>query len=161
VTRDTDLAEDILHDAIVTALQKAQAGEISTRSQLDGYVYRVALNHYRNHKRKEHSRSAESDVEDLVDLNERDIPETLESAQWLRLAKQLLNDVTPARDRELLVRFYLYEESKELLCQSFGLSDLHFNRVIFRAKERFRELLKRKGLRKSDFLSIVFVFFAA
>ena len=58
------------------------------------------------------------------------------------------------RDRELLVRFYLYEESKESLCRTFGLTELHFNRVIYRARDRFRELLKRRGMDKSDFLSI-------
>jgi len=56
-----------------------------------------------------------------------------------------------------LVRFYLHEESKEQLCESFGLSDLHFNRVIFRARSRFKELLKRRGLGRSDFWSIAFI----
>jgi hypothetical protein len=55
-------------------------------------------------------------------------------------------------------RFYLHEESKEELCEMFGLSDLHFNRVIFRARERFRELLSRRGLGRADFLSILAVF---
>ena len=43
VTRDAELAADLLQDAIVTALQKLEAGEIEHRGQLDGYVYRVAL----------------------------------------------------------------------------------------------------------------------
>jgi hypothetical protein len=31
---------------------------------------------------------------------------------------------------------------------------LHFNRVIHRARDRFRDLLQRRGLSKADFLSI-------
>ena len=45
VTRSAEVAADLLHDAIVTALQKLQSGEISDEAHLDGYVYRVALNH--------------------------------------------------------------------------------------------------------------------
>jgi RNA polymerase sigma-70 factor (ECF subfamily) len=158
ITRDRDLAADILHDAVVTALQKLQAGEISTRAQLDGYVYRVALNHFRNHQRKDKSRVSNHDAAaELPDRDDRGVPESLEKAQCVKIARELLNEVKPARDRDLLVRFYLYEETKEQLCQSFGLSELHFNRVIFRARERFRDLLKRRGLGKSDFLSIAVI----
>jgi RNA polymerase sigma-70 factor (ECF subfamily) len=158
ITRDRDLAADMLHDAVVTALQKLQAGEISTRAQLDGYVYRVALNHFRNHQRKDKSRVSNHDAAaELPDRDDRGVPESLEKAQCVKIARELLNEVKPARDRDLLVRFYLYEETKEQLCQSFGLSELHFNRVIFRARERFRGLLKRRGLGKSDFLSIAVI----
>jgi RNA polymerase sigma-70 factor (ECF subfamily) len=161
VIRDRDLAADILQDAVVTALQKLRAGEISGRAQLDGYVYRVALNHFRNHLRKDKSRVSDPDAEaDLIDTDARKPPESIQAAQWAKLVKQLLKEITPVRDRELLVRFYLYEEPKEQLCQSFGLSDLHFNRVIFRARERFRELLQRRGLAKADFLAIAVILLA-
>jgi RNA polymerase sigma-70 factor (ECF subfamily) len=161
VIRDRDLAADMLQDAVVTALQKLRAGEISDRVQLDGYVYRVALNHFRNHVRKDKSAVSDHGAEaDLIDADGREPPESIQTAQWAKVVKQMLKEVTPARDRELLVRFYLYEESKEQLCQSLGLSDLHFNRVVFRARERFRDLLKRRGLGKADFLSIAVVFLA-
>jgi len=141
-------------------VQKLQAGEISTRAQLDGYVYRVALNHFRNHQRKDKSRVSNHDAAaELPDRDDRGLPESLEKAQCVKVARELLNEVKPARDRDLLVRFYLYEETKEQLCQSFGLSELHFNRVIFRARARFRDLLKRRGLGKSDFLSIAAILF--
>jgi hypothetical protein len=34
---------------------------------------------------------------------------------------------------------------------------LHFNRVIFRARERFRDLLQSRGLGRSDFFSLLTV----
>jgi RNA polymerase sigma-70 factor (ECF subfamily) len=45
------------------------------------------------------------------------------------------------RDRTLLMRFYIDEEEKEKICLELNLSSLHFNRVIFRARRRFKELL--------------------
>jgi RNA polymerase sigma-70 factor (ECF subfamily) len=151
----------MLQDAVVTALQKLRAGEISDPANLDGYVYRVALNHLRNHRRKDRLRTGNAEgVGELADAADSSRPaEHLEADQWARLAKKLLQEVSPARDRELLVRFYLRDESKEDLCRAFGLTELHFNRVIFRARDRFRELLQRRGLGKSDFFSTAVLLF--
>jgi RNA polymerase sigma-70 factor (ECF subfamily) len=156
VTGNPDLASDLLHDAIVTALQKLQTGELSDSAHLAGYVYRVALNHYRNYRRKDRTNVSDSaGVEGLVSADSKTRPvDAIEATQWSRMVKELLKEITPVRDRELLVRFYLYEQSKDELCRLFDLSELHFNRVIYRARDRFRELLRRRGFVKSDFLSI-------
>jgi RNA polymerase sigma-70 factor, ECF subfamily len=154
ITKNGELADDLLQDAIVTALQKLAAGELSDERALDGFVYRVALNHLRNYRRRD--RSAVSDQEDgLVDTEAHSMAENLCSAQWARVMREVLEEVKSTRDRELLVRFYLREEPKEPLCEEFGLTELHFNRVIFRARERFRELLSRRGFGKADFLSLI------
>jgi len=156
VTGNIELASDLLQDAVVTALQKLQAGEISDPAHLDGYVYRVALNHFRNYRRKDKTRLTNSeDIPDLTDETESRAVTEVEADQWTRLVKEVLREMRLVRDRELLVRFYLQEESKEDLCRAFGLSELHFNRVIHRARDRFRELLRQRGLSKSEFLSLV------
>jgi RNA polymerase sigma-70 factor, ECF subfamily len=152
-----DLAEDLLQDAVVTALQKLKSGELASRAEIDGFVYRTALNHLRNHRRKAGRCVAEADCGIwLADPNGEAASEPLASAQWARVAREVLCEVG-RRDREILVRFYLRDEPKTTLCAEFGLSELHFNRVVFRARERFRSLLERRGYRKTDFLSILAV----
>jgi RNA polymerase sigma-70 factor (ECF subfamily) len=155
VTRDAELAADLLQDAIVTALQKLEAGEIEHRGQLDGYVYRVALNHFRNHRRKDKSAVSGSDpLEDLVDEQGENRPSrSVLGGQFGTLVSQLLKEMSSPRDREVLIRFYLQEEDRGALCRSLALTDLQFNRVIFRARGRFRELLERRGYGKKDFLA--------
>ncbi len=44
------------------------------------------------------------------------------------------------RDRELLSRYYLGQESKERIQTDHGLTSLQFNRVLHRARKRFQEL---------------------
>jgi RNA polymerase sigma-70 factor (ECF subfamily) len=155
VTRDADVAADLLQDAIVTALRKLQTGEIEHRSQLDGYVYRVALNHFRNYRRKDKSSVSDPDgAHTLEDTAAEGRPtSSIQSEQWADVVRRLLREMSSPRDREVLVRFYLKEEERSTLCRSLGLTDLQFNRVIFRARERFRELLEDKGFGKSDLLS--------
>jgi RNA polymerase sigma-70 factor, ECF subfamily len=157
VTGSRELAADLLQDAIVTALQKLREGELSSRRELDGFVYRTALNHLRNHRRKNRWYVSDTEAADLLADPEAACPtEDVASAQWARLAREVLNEAN-SRDRELLVRFYLDDEPKEELCRRYGLSDLHFNRVIFRARERFRDLLQSRGLGRSDFFSLLTV----
>jgi RNA polymerase sigma-70 factor (ECF subfamily) len=60
-----------------------------------------------------------------------------------KVVRLVLREMTQARDREVLRRFYLEEEDKERICADLGLSSLQFNRVLFRARERFRELYER------------------
>lgn len=157
VTRDAELASDLLQDAIVTALQKLAAGEIEHRGQLDGYVYRVALNHLRNHRRKDKSPVSGPDaLPELVDTEGEARPgKTIARGQFSRVVTRLLKEMTSPRDREVLIRFYLQEEDRGALCRSLALTELQFNRVIFRARGRFRELLERRGYDKGDFLSIL------
>lgn len=153
MTHNPDLAADLVQDAVVTALEKLHSGVLSDLRELDGYVYRVALNHLRNHRRKVLLRSNKAAVlEILTDCNTGRI-ESLEDLQSAHYTQQLLREITPPRDREILARFYLAEESKEQICTRFGLSGLHFNRVLYRARDRFKTLLHRRGLAKSDLLS--------
>jgi RNA polymerase sigma-70 factor (ECF subfamily) len=157
VTRDADVAADLLQDAIVTALQKLQAGEIEHREQLDGYVYRVALNHFRNYRRKDKSAVSGPDaLPDLIDADSEHRPaRAIESMRFGTLVARLLQEMANPRDREVLTRFYLQEEDRGAICQSLALTELQFNRVIFRARNRFRELLERRGYGKSDFQALL------
>jgi DNA-directed RNA polymerase specialized sigma24 family protein len=137
----------------VTTLEKVGTGQLLGSAELDAYVYRVALNHFRNHCRKGRLRGGCSNLlRELAEQYGVQSLEPLEDAQHWQQAARFLGAVTPTRDREILERFYLREESKEDICRSLSLSGLHFNRVIDRARGRFRALLESHGLTKSQLL---------
>jgi RNA polymerase sigma-70 factor (ECF subfamily) len=58
------------------------------------------------------------------------------------VARKVLSELGTDRDRQILFRFYVAEESKARICADLGLNSLHFNRVLFRARERYRELYR-------------------
>lgn len=156
--RDPQLAADILQDAAVTTLEKLRAGKIAQPNAIGGYLYRVALNHLRNHRRKDRtSLSSSAELESLPERDDDPDYASLDRTRWARAARLLLQQMPTARDRDLLVRFYLNDESKEDICASLDLTDEHFNRVLFRARNRFRELLERRGYLKLDLLSFFIV----
>lgn len=154
--RDPDVAADILQDAAVTTLEKLRRGEIAHPENVGGFLYRVALNHLRNHRRKD--RTGVSSAEELEDLRGPDEDpdwERVGRPQWAAAVRRLLEQMPAPRDREVLRRFYLNDEDKEQICTALNLSAEHFNRVIFRARNRFRELLEHKGLWKADLLTLL------
>ena len=153
--RDPEVAADILQDAAVTTLEKLRSGEIAHPENLGGYLYRVALNHLRNHRRKDRSALSSADALEELPASENDIDwENVRERQWATAARRMLEEMPVARDREILMRFYLDDEDREKICRELGLSEEHFNRVIFRARNRFRELIEHRGFRKADLLTI-------
>ena len=152
---DRELAADILQDAAVTTLEKLRSGEIAQPENLGGYLYRVALNHVRNYRRKDRAAVSSSDGIESLPQPELDAEwDRVGHAEWADAARRLLGELPTPRDRELLVRFYLHDEEKHHICSVLGLSEQHFNRVIFRARDRFRALLERRGFGRSDFLAL-------
>jgi RNA polymerase sigma-70 factor (ECF subfamily) len=151
------IAEDLLGDAIRTSLEKLHTGAIAKPEQLAGYVYRVALNHLRNYRRTDKSaRTTSSGIDALAEEAPTDAAAQLEQARWAKLMREVLSELSNPRDRELIAGFYLDEEDKDTLCVRLELSAEHFNRVIHRARQRFRELLEARGFRRGDFLSLAF-----
>jgi len=151
--RDPEVAADILQDAAVTTLEKLRAGQIAQPSGVGGYLYRVALNHLRNFRRKDRTEvSSPADLESLSDGDDNPHLAEIDRAQWAKAARSMLEELPNPRDRDLLVRFYLNDERRESICSSLGLSDEHFHKVLFRARNRFRALLEGRGYQKLDLL---------
>ena len=153
--RDPETAADILQDAAVTTLEKLRSGEIAHVENVGGFLYRVALNHLRNYRRKDRSGVSSSDeLESLAHPDSDPEWQSVGHPEWATAARRMLSEMPTSRDRDLLVRFYLNDEDKESICDELGLTDEHFNRVIFRARNRFRALLERRGFARSDFLAV-------
>ena len=150
--RSAAVAEDLLSEALETSLRKLRNGEIAEPEKLVGYVYRVALNHWRNLRRSPQATREGSAGLDMVADDDPAATVPIERAHWAKLMREVLGELPTARDRELIVAFYLEEQDKEAVCARLGLTGEHFNRVIHRARERFRELLEQRGFRRGDFL---------
>lgn len=149
------VAEDLLSEAIETSLRKLQEGKIERPEQMIGYVYRVALNHLRNFRRRDRtSKTAPDALDNLEDERMADVAAPIDQSRWAKVVMEVLKEMPAARDRQLLVSYYLGEEDKDSLCQRLGLDEKHFNRVIYRARERFRALLEGHGLKRNDFLCL-------
>jgi RNA polymerase sigma-70 factor (ECF subfamily) len=155
-TQDQQLAADLLNEALVTTLEHLNKGRISNPMQIAGYVFEVALNLLRNHRRKlseRPERRAEVNAETLA-AGAADPVEV----QWGHCIRQVLRELPTDRDRLLIKRFYLDEEDKEIICRDLGISPLHFDKIIFRSRQRMKSLLEQQGFSKADFFCLLLGF---
>ncbi len=144
-TRDSELALDIRQDALRVVIEKLRAGTLEEPERLAGYLRGVALKLWGAQRRKDLRRAttADSDAIEAIADDRGDPSEQVSEEQLKRAVRELLDELPTPRDRDILTRVYLLEEDKEAICAALEVDSLHFNRVLFRAKQRFRELVER------------------
>lgn len=152
-TRDLQVASDLLNEAICTTWEKWQAGSIADPAQIAGYVFQVALNLLRNHRRAAAERPDRRADPGVLDTLAADNGQSPLEHGITRKVLQILRGMTPQRDRELIIRFYLDEEDKDSICRDLGLTPDQFAKILHRARHRLRELLESHGLRGRDLYS--------
>jgi RNA polymerase sigma-70 factor (ECF subfamily) len=139
--RDQLPVEDLCQDVLTTALEKIRGGAVRDPDRLSGFVAGLARTMVLEHFRKETTRSA---IAVRMPAPRQSAP-PLALEQLLRqekafIARRVLKELESDRDRQILFRFYIAEDDKDRICRDLGLTPLHFNRVLFRARERYREL---------------------
>jgi RNA polymerase sigma-70 factor, ECF subfamily len=148
---DRDVAQDLLQRTFLQAIKKIRAEGLSDPSRLGGYLYRTACNLATAYWRGEIARRHDVDAVDLRDLRDEalSLEERVDHELLAKCVRTLLRRLPLERDRQVLVRFYLHEESKEQVCRALNLSDLQFNQVLWRARQRFGEILRKNGVSRA------------
>jgi RNA polymerase sigma-70 factor (ECF subfamily) len=153
---DPNMAADILNDAVCTTWEKWQAGRIEHAEQIAGYVFQVALNHWRNRRRaiaeRPEKRSDEKVLEALP--SSEPLPDDGVENHIAARVKDLIRSMSSYRDRAVLVRFYLEEQDRDTICEDMDMTPAQFAKVLHRARGRLRKLCESNGLQRGDLFSI-------
>ena len=101
-----------------------------------------------------HTRREQTDLETgvtVADRRQNPEPEAMlrQSAELMKSALAQLSE----RDRDILIRFYLKEQSQQQICEEMRLTETQFRLLKSRAKAKFGEIGKKK-LASSGFLSV-------
>jgi RNA polymerase sigma-70 factor (ECF subfamily) len=140
-----ELADDLHQETFRIVLERLRRRALDEPSGLAGFLHGTARNLVIAERRKTARRRTDADPEGL----ERAVfpaPGQLSTVlqdEEAAIVRRLIEELPANRDRQLLLRFYVAEEEKEAICSDLGLDSLHFNRVLFRARQRFKELLVR------------------
>lgn len=142
-----DVAQDLLQRTFLQAIKKIRAEGLEDPSKLGGYLYRTACNLATAYWRGELARRRDMDTELISNLRDEtlSLEERVDHELLAKCVRTLITHLPMARDREVLLRFYINEEPKESICRSLDLSDLQFNQVLWRARQRFGEILRKHG----------------
>jgi RNA polymerase sigma-70 factor (ECF subfamily) len=138
--------DDKVHDTFVVVVQAIRRGEVREPQRLMGFVRTIVRRQVAAHiDRVVHSRRDQLDIEATVRIADpRGNPE---DAAIFRQRNELIQKVLEelgTRDREILTRFYLREQSQEQICSEMCLTETQFRLLKSRAKARFGELGRKK-----------------
>ena len=154
---DAAAVDDLFQDTFRIALEKIRKGDLREPKKLSGFICAVARNlvveHFRRVARRGGPRAASTGGTSRARGR---IPSKMSSARsaqrWCSACCPRCPRIVTAR---FWLRFYVAEDEKDSICRHLGLTSLHFNRVLFRARERYRALYlemakKRKSSGRQD-----------
>jgi RNA polymerase sigma-70 factor, ECF subfamily len=149
------LADDLHQETLALVIQKIRRGEVREPEKLAGFLRSTARNLFIADRRKEARYQALDDGEKegprpLTDRAPAPLERVL-AEEEARQVQRLLGELRFDRDRQLLLRFYLSDDSKEKLCADLEIEPERFNKVLFHARERLRELWERAEKRQRFF----------
>lgn len=138
---DPSHAEDIAHDALLTVLLRLRSKGIEQPQFLDRFVYQTAKFSYFSWLRRPANQPALFEpLEEHPDP--MDTEQQFLGAEQRRLLHEQIDTLRIKRDREILRRAYIHNETKSAMCAALVLTTSHFDRIIFRARERLKQKLK-------------------
>jgi RNA polymerase sigma factor (sigma-70 family) len=145
---DRDAADDLLQRTFLQAIKKIRTEGLDDPGNLGGYLYRTACKLATSYWRGELSHRHENDRELLTNLKDEalSLEERLDHELLAKHVRDLMDHLPVQRDREVLERFYLHEEPRTAIRESLQLTDMQFNQVLWRARQRFGDILRKAGL---------------
>jgi RNA polymerase sigma factor (sigma-70 family) len=145
--------DDKVHDVFLIITQSIQRGELREPERLMGYVRTVVRRQVAAHidnavqaRRNQQSIDPSMTLSDHQPDPERRVIEKENQDVAMRMLGGL-----PKRDREVLVRFYLQEQTAEEICRDLKLTETQFRLIKSRAKARYGELGRRRFSQRSGF----------
>ena len=136
-------AEDLAHDALLTIIERLRGKSIAEPDRLAGFMHGVATRKLTAEWRKQVRRRTHSDssfVEEQASSDVAQVDHLIRRQNGLAVSR-LIDELTVARDRAILRRYYLLEQEKDQICRDLNLTARQFDRIIHRARCRLKALV--------------------
>jgi RNA polymerase sigma-70 factor (ECF subfamily) len=139
--------DDVVQEALTATLIRLRQDGIDDPARLGGFIYGIAKNlrlaRIRDHAR--HDGDTDPEVISHIPTEEIRPDQIVAGRETTRIVRQLLAELGNSRgrerDREVLLRLYIRQESREEVCEALDIDPDHLRRVIHRAKQRLKILL--------------------
>ena len=147
--------EDKVHDTFLIVVNAIRKGDLREPERLMGFVRTVVRRQVAAYiEQAVHTRREQADLETGITVADR--KQNPEQEAIFRQKSELMKSALEAlsqRDRDILVRFYLKEQTQEQICEEMSLTETQFRLLKSRAKAKFGEI-GRKKLASSGIFSV-------
>ena len=138
--------DDKVHDTFLIVVQAIRRGELREPERLMGFVRTVVRRQVASYISEAiQARKEQLDIEagSGIPDHQANPEQSAMQRETAEIMRKVLLDISE-RDREILTRFYLLEQSQEKICADMQLSETQFRLLKSRAKARFGELGRRR-----------------
>jgi len=142
---------DAVHDLFIVVTESIQNGEVRDPARLMGYVRTIVRRHVAGQiERRVTERRRRWPREFTPPLSDfRATPERRTIDQQIFDLTLTIVRALSKREQEVILRFYLREETPSEICGAMGLTETQYRLIKSRAKQRLGELCRRRmGLLK-------------
>lgn len=141
-TGNAQLAMDLSQETFCATIQKLRLGGLRNPQCLTAFIRQIAVNLCNDQVRKDR-RFQGHEHDSIASLAARrdNKGQQLDSRLARNILEKALCKLSVERDQQILRRFYLQEEEKQKICSELDLSAHHFDRVLYRAKQRIRSVI--------------------
>jgi RNA polymerase sigma-70 factor, ECF subfamily len=143
--------DDRVHDCFLVVIHAIKKGDLREPERLMGFVRTIVRRQIAGFiEGMVETRRKQVDIEfgNIVPDEKLNPENSAIFKQRESLAVSVLKTISK-RDREILTRFYLQEQSQEQICDEMSLTETQFRLLKSRAKAKFGEMGKRKLERKA------------
>lgn len=143
LTKDRSMAEDITQEVFVKVYQHLHT--FRGESQIQTWIYKIALNEAKNQRRKWSFRRLfySPNMDELKDARDHYSPRFLETIQKSELASLIMR--LPWAYRQVIALHYFQELSIQEVGHILGLSEGATRNKLYRARNRLKEILQKEG----------------
>lgn len=137
--------DDLVQETMIVVLQHWRSGEIAESVQLIAFARATALHLVANLRRADRRRDYLS--MEFAHAEEGDLAPSPESlivdAELAASVRAAVAELPNVRDRHLLWRYYVQDQSKAEICRALAMDVRRFDKVLHRARSRLREHMLR------------------
>ena len=139
-SRSMDVVDDLYQETFRIGIEKIRKGDLRDPSKVGAFLSSTArfvvIDYFRREARHD---SSDIDHVDVATPGQSQLHELI-SQEHAELVRSTIGELRNERDRAIIFRFFIAQHDKEDICRDLDLSALHFNRVLHRAKQRYKTL---------------------
>ena len=140
-------AEDLAHKTLLAVLPKLREGRLDSPQLLGAYLRGTAMNQAGARWRKDARRRTSPDSEAVeAAADDRDsATDVIEREQRAAALRAAIDSLQVQRDQQILRRYYFDDADTKRICRELDVKPEHFPRVLYRARQRLRQVLENEG----------------
>jgi RNA polymerase sigma-70 factor (ECF subfamily) len=143
-TGDAEAARDLCQEAFCVLLERLRGESLADPGKVVSYLHMIGTNLHiaevrKSIRRKTHANQAL--VNQCPEVTQNQLKILLQERRAMAV-HYLIDSLPNLRDRQVLDAWFIQELDKTEICAALDLGERHFDKVLYRAKQRFSALIE-------------------